>query len=120
MKKMGVMAAMVGLSVAIVVIAAPYTTGWGRQVTASSTTTRIASVSLNLLSVENRGSETVYVLVNATTNEFNVAITNTSGLTPVPVPAGGIYTFDMATKGVIYSFCYATTNSTADVYFGGL
>lgn len=108
------------LSVAVLVLAAPYTTSWGREVTASTTTARISEIALNTLSAYNKGSDTVYVLLNSTTNEFNVALTNTTGLTPVPIPAGEIYNWDMQGKGVIYSFCYATTNSTADVYFGGL
>jgi hypothetical protein len=120
-KTVAVTVVMVALSVAALIAAQPYTKGWGSKVTASTVTARIAQLSLNELSIENRGLVDARCLVNCTTNEFNMALTNTTEgtLMAIPIAAGSIYTFSSEAHGVIRQFCYATTNSTADLYLGG-
>ena len=121
MKKTVVTVAMVALSVAVLMAAQPWTQGWGSKVTASTTTARIAQLSLNELSIENKGAVDARCLVNCTTNEFNLALTNTTAgtLMAIPIAAGSIYTFSAEAHGVIREFCYATTNGTAALYLGG-
>jgi len=121
MRRTGVLVAVVVLSVGVLMAAQPFTQGWGSKVTASTTTARIAQLSLNELSVENAGTVEVRCLVNCTTNQFNLALTNTTAgtLMAIPIRGGSIYTFSADAHGVIREFCYATTNSTAVLYLGG-
>jgi hypothetical protein len=83
--------------------------GWGKVVTATTNET-VLSIGPNSndyasrVSIYNTGSETLYIMKNATTNQF--AYTNA-----IPVPASSSY--DLGSGGDVRSICYVTsTNST--------
>jgi len=87
--------------------------GYGRTLTATTTTTLIALSANNTVSIYNPTTNIVHALVNCTTNEFNTlyAATNT-----IPVPAGQKYTFDTQAKQNIDSICYRVPAGTAVFY----
>lgn len=90
------------------------TSGFGRIVTASTTTARLDGFSAQSLTVHNTStSEYVLVAVNVSTNQFNTLVTATSA---VPVAASSSFTFNTQGRTSIHSLCYKTTNSTAVVY----
>ena len=101
----------------VAVAAAVYTTGYGRELTATTTSARVTGFTANSLSFFNQGTNTLHALVNCSTNTFDARLT--AGTT-VAIPADTAYTFSMATKRVISSFCYATTNESSGFVVGGL
>jgi hypothetical protein len=115
MKKVTGLAGM--LLVAGVAVALGYvTTGFGKSATASTVTARVSGFTARTLSVYNAGTnETVFALVNSTTNEFN---TRLAAGTTVPIPHGASFSFDTGGSSSIDSVCYATTNGTAAVLIG--
>ena len=88
-------------------------TGYGRTLTATTTTVRIELNANNTVSISNPSTNVIHALVNCTTNEFNTlyAATNT-----IPIPAGEKYTFDTQAKQNIDSICYRVPAGTGEFY----
>lgn len=101
------------LATALLVIAAPFKTGYGKDVTASTTTQRIDGFAVNGLSVYNTNpTNYAKVLVNCSIAEMsNRVVLGTA----ISVPPNAIVDFDADSHAQIESLCYQTTNLTSDL-----
>ena len=87
-------------------------TGFGKIVTATTTIVQLTGFQANKVTVYNSSGADVFVTVDTTTNSLLAAsVTNA-----IAIPSGVSFTFDTATKDVIFKLNYATTNSTAVLY----
>lgn len=98
------------------VFAATWLTGGGKGVQASTTPQAYAfTTTVNTVSIDNQGTNPVFVLVNTTTN---VLISRLALGTALPIPQG-TYTFDAQGKASIRNLCYATSNGVSQIYIAG-
>lgn len=105
--------------VAGMVFAVEYmSTGWGKTVAVTSTTTNIVVGAARKLSVYNTsGSATnLHVLINIATNDFNTRYTDG---TTIIVPGGSSFTFDCQNSSKqIDSVTMCSTGDTYNVLIG--
>jgi len=91
---------------------------YGREITATTTTARIADLSLDWISVvvDTGQTNTAYFLPDVTTNAFNTALAAGEA---VALKGGESHMWPAAPKTVITSICYSTTNGTASFRISG-
>lgn len=101
-----------------VVIAATWGTSEGK-ILACTTAPKLLTftTTLNRVTLENTdATNTVFALVNSTTN---VLATRITAGTALPIPAGKSYTWDAQGNASIGSLTYATTNGSAEAVVQG-
>lgn len=112
MKRFTAALACIGVLAVATAALAIYGTGFGKTVTATTTTGRLTDFTANSVSVINNGTNDVFALASCTTNTFNTRLT--AGTT-IRILGGTSYTFNCYTEQSIDSICYATTNAATEL-----